>query len=77
MTFLASTLFFESPSYLPGGPGDLLRDPIRFDTSNPLGNERKCVSCIQRLLESSGFDTLVVWRSQDLPNLITRIQGLG
>jgi hypothetical protein len=34
---------------------DLFQRLLRFDTTNPPGNERECIAWIQQLLESSGF----------------------
>ncbi len=64
-----------------GGPGEapveLLQNLIRFDTSNPPGNERACLSYIQGLLDEASFETKMVGRSPDRPNLIARLPGSG
>ncbi len=56
---------------------ELLQTLIRFDTSNPPGNERECINYIRGLLTRSGFDTEIVARSPQRPNLITRLRGAG
>ena len=62
---------------LPISPVELLQNLVRFDTTNPPGNERECVSYIQRLLEQAGLETTVLSRSPSRPNLIARIKGIG
>ena len=56
---------------------ELLQTLIRFDTSNPPGNERECVFFIRELLTRTGFETEILARSPERPNLITRIPGAG
>ena len=58
-------------------PIELLQTLIRFDTSNPPGNERECVFFIRELLTRTGFETEILARSPERPNLITRIPGVG
>ncbi len=58
-------------------PAELLQSLIRFDTTNPPGNERECISYIHRLLTEAGCDAQIVGRSPDRPNLIARLQGRG
>jgi acetylornithine deacetylase/succinyl-diaminopimelate desuccinylase-like protein len=50
---------------------------IRFDTSNPPGNEAQCVQYIRQLVDAAGLETTVVWRDPDRPNLIARLRGRG
>ena len=50
---------------------------IRFDTTNPPGNERECVAYISNLLTEAGCDFTVVGSSPDRPNLIARLKGQG
>ena len=38
-------------------PAELLRDLIRFDTTNPPGNERACISYIEGLLSAAGIES--------------------
>lgn len=55
----------------------LLQRLIRFDTTNPPGNEADCVLFIRDLLEGAGIPTQVIAKSPQRPNLITRIPGRG
>jgi acetylornithine deacetylase/succinyl-diaminopimelate desuccinylase-like protein len=55
----------------------LLRDLIRFDTTNPPGNEAECVAYIDQLLTAAGFQTVLYRCHPNRPNLITRLSGLG
>jgi len=54
---------------------ELLQDLIRFDTTNPPGNEAACVTYIDGLLRETGFDTTLLARDPNRPNLITRLKG--
>ena len=58
-------------------PAELLRSLLRFDTSNPPGNERACLEFIARLLVEADLEP--VWRARepDRPNLVARIAGAG
>ena len=58
-------------------PVELLQRLIRFDTTNPPGNERECVAYISNLLAEAGCDCMIVGSSADRPNLITRLKGQG
>ena len=58
-------------------PVELLQNLIRFDTSNPPGNEQECIGYIQNLLTEGGFESVVLARSPARPNLITRLKGRG
>ena len=55
----------------------MLQRLIRFDTTNPPGNERECVAYISNLLTEAGCDFTVVGSSPDHPNLIARLKGQG
>ena len=55
----------------------LLQDLLRFDTTNPPGNEAACIRYIDELLTASGFETLMVGKDSERPNLITRLKGQG
>jgi len=65
------------PSGVPHQIAELLQTLIRFDTTNPPGNERDCLSYIHRLLTEAGCDAQLVGRSPERPNLIARLQGQG
>jgi acetylornithine deacetylase/succinyl-diaminopimelate desuccinylase-like protein len=58
-------------------PVELLRTLIRFDTSNPPGNERECIAYIDRLLGDAGLETTTRARDPERPNLIARLPGRG
>jgi acetylornithine deacetylase/succinyl-diaminopimelate desuccinylase-like protein len=59
------------------GPAELLARLIRFDTSNPPGNERECIAYIERLLSEAGLETRLCAIEEDRPNLIARLPGRG
>jgi acetylornithine deacetylase/succinyl-diaminopimelate desuccinylase-like protein len=56
---------------------DLLGDLLRFDTTNPPGNEGACIAYVQRLLEEAGVETRIVAKDDARPNLIARVRGTG
>jgi hypothetical protein len=63
--------------HVPEGPVELLRALIRFDTSNPPGNERPCIEFIGALLEQSGIEHRYIALEDDRPNLVARVRGRG
>ncbi len=58
-------------------PAELLQNLIRFDTTNPPGNEAQCVSYIDCLLTAAGFETTILAKDSNRPNLIARLKGQG
>jgi acetylornithine deacetylase/succinyl-diaminopimelate desuccinylase-like protein len=58
-------------------PAELLRQLIRFDTTNPPGNERACVEWVDGLLREAGLETTIVAADPDRPNLVARLPGVG
>jgi acetylornithine deacetylase/succinyl-diaminopimelate desuccinylase-like protein len=58
-------------------PVELLQNLIRFDTTNPPGNERACISYIDELLRAAGLETTTRARDPERPNLIARYPGRG
>jgi acetylornithine deacetylase/succinyl-diaminopimelate desuccinylase-like protein len=58
-------------------PVELLQDLIRFDTTNPPGNEGECIAYINHLLNVVGIETILPARDPSRPNLIARIPGQG
>jgi acetylornithine deacetylase/succinyl-diaminopimelate desuccinylase-like protein len=58
-------------------PVELLQNLIRFDTTNPPGNEAECVSYINSLLTTAGFETTLLAKEPNRPNLIARLKGRG
>lgn len=65
-------------------PGETLHDPVellqsllRFDTTNPPGDERECISWVAHLLENLGVEPRIVAKTPERPNLIARLAGRG
>jgi len=58
-------------------PVEILQKLIRFDTSNPPGNEGECIAFIDQLLTQAGIKTRLLAKSDARPNLIARIAGQG
>jgi acetylornithine deacetylase/succinyl-diaminopimelate desuccinylase-like protein len=58
-------------------PVSLLQRLIRFDTTNPPGNEAACIEDIQQILADAGIPSQTVARDPARPNLIARLKGRG
>ncbi|MFH2103996.1 MAG: M20/M25/M40 family metallo-hydrolase [Chloroflexota bacterium] len=58
-------------------PVELLQNLIRFDTTNPPGDERDCILYIDGLLKEAGIQSKLVGRTRQRPNLVARIKGMG
>jgi acetylornithine deacetylase/succinyl-diaminopimelate desuccinylase-like protein len=58
-------------------PAELLQQLIRFDTTNPPGNEAECVGFVRGLLEEAGCKTQTYAKDSARPNLVARLQGAG
>jgi len=58
-------------------PAELLQKLIRFDTTNPPGDERAIVEYLDGLLTGAGFETTILARDEARPNLVTRLPGRG
>jgi len=56
---------------------ELLQRLIRFDTSNPPGNEAECIGYLRSLLEEAGFDVELYAKDPARPNLVSRLPGTG
>ena len=56
-------------------PVELLRDLLRFDTTNPPGNERACVEHVRGLLSAAGVESELYARDPERPNLVARLTG--
>ena len=56
-------------------PVELLQRLIRFDTTNPPGNEAECIEFVRGLLEDAGCETEVYAKEPGRPNLVTRLRG--
>jgi acetylornithine deacetylase/succinyl-diaminopimelate desuccinylase-like protein len=58
-------------------PVELLRALLRFDTSNPPGNERACLEFVADLLRGAGVEPRFLERDPERPNLVARVNGRG
>jgi acetylornithine deacetylase/succinyl-diaminopimelate desuccinylase-like protein len=58
-------------------PAEILQKLIRFNTTNPPGDEAECITYIRGLLTEAGIESTVLERTTKRPNLIARIQGAG
>ncbi len=58
-------------------PARLLQHLIRFDTTNPPGNEEACVAFIEELLHDAGIGTERFSDESGRPNLVARLSGRG
>jgi acetylornithine deacetylase/succinyl-diaminopimelate desuccinylase-like protein len=58
-------------------PAELLQRLIRYDTTNPPGNEAECIGYINGLLAEAGIKTTILARAPERPNLIARLSGQG
>jgi acetylornithine deacetylase/succinyl-diaminopimelate desuccinylase-like protein len=58
-------------------PAELLQNLIRFNTTNPPGNERQCIEYLNGLLKEVGIETTLVAKTPERPNLIARLKGDG
>ena len=56
-------------------PAELLQRLIRFDTTNPPGNEAACIEFVRGLLDEVGIESEVYAKVPDRPNLVARIAG--
>lgn len=56
-------------------PEKILQQLIRFNTTNPPGNEKDCIDFISQLLAHAGFETKILAKDPNRPNLITRLGG--
>jgi len=53
-------------------PSELLQHLIRFNTTNPPGNELACVQYLNDLLQAAGIETTLLVKDENRPNLIAR-----
>jgi acetylornithine deacetylase/succinyl-diaminopimelate desuccinylase-like protein len=54
---------------------ELLQELIRFDTTNPPGNEAACIAFVQQQLEEAGCETQIYAQDPARPNLVSRLAG--
>lgn len=58
-------------------PVELLQSLVRFDTTNPPGDEAACVGYIRGLLTSAGLEPRILAEVESRPNLVVRLPGRG
>jgi acetylornithine deacetylase/succinyl-diaminopimelate desuccinylase-like protein len=58
-------------------PAELLTRLIRFDTTNPPGNEAECVRWVTGLCDQAGLETRIVAKDDARLNLVARLKGRG
>jgi acetylornithine deacetylase/succinyl-diaminopimelate desuccinylase-like protein len=56
---------------------ELTRQLVRFDTTNPPGNEAACMKHLADLLIDAGLDCRLLGEHPDRPNLVARLAGTG
>jgi acetylornithine deacetylase/succinyl-diaminopimelate desuccinylase-like protein len=56
-------------------PAELLQQLIRFDTTNPPGNEAECIAYVRDLLADAGIESELYAKVPGRPNLVARIEG--
>jgi acetylornithine deacetylase/succinyl-diaminopimelate desuccinylase-like protein len=54
---------------------ELLQELIRFDTTNPPGNETACIEFVRAQLEEVGCETTIYAKDPARPNLVSRLSG--
>jgi acetylornithine deacetylase/succinyl-diaminopimelate desuccinylase-like protein len=58
-------------------PVELLQALLRFDTSNPPGNEGPCIGFLEEILRAAGWETELAVKVPGRPNLVARLPGRG
>ncbi len=58
-------------------PVEMLQTLVKMDTTNPPGNEVHCINYLNGLLQEAGFETTILAKDPDRPNLIARLAGRG
>lgn len=56
---------------------ELAQALIRFDTTNPPGDEAACIAYMEGLLRAAGFSTWTGGEVESRPNLVARLPGRG
>ena len=54
---------------------ELLQELIRFDTTNPPGDEAACIEFVRAQLEAAGCETTIYAKDPARPNLVSRLSG--
>lgn len=58
-------------------PAELLQNMIRFDTTNPPGNEAAIIAYLADLLADAGIESVQLAKDPNRPNLVARLKGGG
>ncbi|NIM93023.1 MAG: M20/M25/M40 family metallo-hydrolase [Anaerolineales bacterium] len=58
-------------------PYEILQHLVRLNTTNPPGNEADCIAYVNQLLTKFGFETLILAKDENRPNLVSRLNGRG
>ena len=58
-------------------PAQILQKLIRFDTTNPPGNETECVRYIHDVLKGAGYDPVMLGKIPERQNLVLKVPGKG
>lgn len=58
-------------------PVEILQNLVRFDTTNPPGNEAACIAYVKQLLDDAGIPNTVLAKDPNRPNLVARLAGRG
>lgn len=67
----------NDPAAIYKNPALLLQKLIRFNTSNPPGDEAECIGYIRSILQAAGMETILVGAEPGRPNLIAKLKGRG
>jgi acetylornithine deacetylase/succinyl-diaminopimelate desuccinylase-like protein len=67
----------QPPAGLSQRPVELLQRLIRFDTTNPPGNEAGCIHFLNGVLQEAGIQTRLLALLPERPNLYARLPGRG
>ena len=58
-------------------PVELLQQLLRFDTTNPPGDEKACIDFIGQTLAAYGIESTLYAKDPKRPNLVARLAGIG
>lgn len=56
---------------------EILQALVRFDTTNPPGNEFLAINWVRDFLASAGIESKLLAKDPNRPNLIARLKGSG
>lgn len=62
--------------YIYKKPEELLQKLIRFNTTNPPGNEAECILYIKNILDEAGIENKILYKNEKRLNLYARIKGI-